>query len=300
VRSGVAFVVNPASGRGRGRRIWEQLEKQAGAYGMFEAAFTEHPRHGVELAKRFVEEGWPRVIAVGGDGTLNEVLNGVIGSESALGSVPLGTGNDWIRSVGIPSDPKAALEVAFKGQAVPSDVGLVEGHGYFLNVIGAGFDADVAQRIANAKGIVARLGPTPRYIASVLGSFRGYRPPLIRIHLDGHIAESRSTLLVAIGIAQYYGSGMRILPQAKIDDGLFDLAWGSDVRFKELLGLLRSIYKGKHIEHPKVSTATAKEVSLSSEGDTPFHIDGDVRGVLPIKVSILEKAIQVIVPGSTA
>ena len=296
MKPGVAFVVNPASGRGRGRRIWERLQPRAQELGLYEAAFTEAPRHGIELARRFAEEGWPRVIAVGGDGTLNEVLNGVVGSASAIGSVPLGTGNDWIRTVGIPRDPLKALEVAFKGETVPSDVGAVEGHGCFLNVIGAGFDADVAKRVSNAKGVVARLGPTPRDVASVLGSFRGYRPPLVRMYLDGREVVSRSTLLVAVGIAQFYGSGMKILPNARIDDGLFDVAWGCEVRFHELLGLLRRIYRGAHIGHPKVESAVARTVGLTSDAEVPFHIDGDVRGALPIKVSMIERGITVVVP----
>src|SRR5690349_15112774 len=107
--AGVAFVVNPASGRGRGRRIWKTLEPQARELGLCEAAFTERPRHGVELARRYADEGWERIVAVGGDGTLNEVLNGMIGSSSALGCVPLGTGNDWVRSVEIPHNPVKAL-----------------------------------------------------------------------------------------------------------------------------------------------------------------------------------------------
>jgi YegS/Rv2252/BmrU family lipid kinase len=294
--SRIAAIANPASRAGKSRSVRDTVRALAEESGV-EWIVTEHRGHARGIAERLASQGYERVIAVGGDGTLNEVANGLAGSETALAAVPAGTGNDWIRTVGVPRDPSQAWKLALSGQIEATDLAEVEGHGFCMNVLGAGFDAEVARRIADARGPLARLGPTPRYVAAVFGTFFGYERSTVRVRLDdGPMEEVPETLLVAVGVAKYYGSGMKVLPDAEIADGLLDVVWGSGITALELPGIMGRVFKGTHTSHPKVRTARCRSVSLESDSPTPFHIDGDVRTVLPITVRVREKALRIVVP----
>jgi YegS/Rv2252/BmrU family lipid kinase len=292
----IAVIVNPASCSGRSgetRRLIQELATKEGC----EIMPTSKRGHATEIAVRLAAAGFDRVVAVGGDGTLNEVANALAYSETALAAVPAGTGNDWVRTVAIPHDPNVAWHIAIHGRITETDLAEVEGHGYCLNVLGAGLDADVARRISNARGIVAKLGPKSRYVVSSIGAFARYKRATVRITIDGR--ETRTVpkvLLTAIGVAKCYGSGMQILPHAKIDDGLLDFIWGARVGAFELPGLLSKVYKGTHTDHRRVTLDRGKTITLESDSPVPFHIDGDVRGTLPIKVTVRPKALRIVVP----
>ncbi|MEX2245013.1 MAG: diacylglycerol kinase family protein [Fimbriimonadaceae bacterium] len=294
--SRIAVIVNPASRSGKSdavRRVVVELAEKH----RVPVFSTEHRGHATEIAARLSAEGFERVVAVGGDGTLNEVANGLAGTQTALAAVPAGTGNDWVRTVGVPRDPTQAWKLALTGQIEVTDLAEVEGHGFCMNVLGAGFDAEVARRIAAARGPLAGLGPTPRYVAAVFGTFFGYERSTVRVRLDdGPIEEVPETLLVAVGVAKYYGSGMMVLPDAEIADGLLDVVWGSGISVFELPGIMRRVFKGTHTSHPRVRTARCRSVTLESDSPTPFHIDGDVRGLLPITVRVRENALRIVVP----
>jgi len=175
----------------------------------------------------------------GGDGMMNLVGNAILGSDSVLGVVPCGTGNDWARTIGVSQVPEEALRTAFEGKVVLSDVGWVPGHRHFFNVAGIGFDAEVSRTIDALPQVIRALGSSPSYVISVLTTFLRYKSPDVSLMLDGQGVDVRKMLLLAIGIARYYGSGMMILPDAQIDDGLFDIAWGCDLKMSELSGLIR-------------------------------------------------------------
>lgn len=291
-----AVIVNPASCSGRATKVRSQVESFASRDGV-EVFRTAKRGHATEIAADLAAAGYERVIAVGGDGTLNEVANGLAFTETAMGAVPAGTGNDWVRTTAIPTDPSVAWHIATHGRIAESDLAEVQGYGYCLNVLGAGFDAEVARRIAGAKGLAAKLGPTPRYIGCTFGTFVGYDRATVRITIDGR--ETRTvpkTLLVAVGVARCYGSGMQILPHARIDDGQLDVIWGARVGAFELPGLMSRVFKGTHTDHRRVTLDKCKMITLESDGRVPFHIDGDVRGELPITVTVRPKALKIIVP----
>lgn len=292
----MAVVLNPASQSGGSADVKQSVRRLAEESGVATVFETERSGHGTELAREAVDKGFARVVAVGGDGTANEVMNALVRTPAALAVVPLGTGNDWVRTVGIPSDPVDAWNVAVDGRVVESDVGEAVGHRYFLNVAGVGFDAEVARCIGEASGLLAKLGPKPRYVSSVLKTFFGYRGADATLTIDGEERKLDKLFLMAIAVARFYGSGMVIAPDAEIDDGLFDLVWGRDVRMHELPGILSRIYKGTHISHPKVGSCQCKEVSLTSDVPLPFHLDGDVVGTLPVTFRIHEKALKIVVP----
>lgn len=292
----LAVVLNPASQSGGSADVKQTVRQLAVESGVATVFDTVRAGHGTELAREAVDKGFERVVAVGGDGTVNEVMNALVRTPAALAVVPLGTGNDWVRTVGIPNDPVEAWKVAVGGRVVESDVGEAVGHRYFLNVAGVGFDAEVARTIGEASGLLAKLGPKQRYEYSVLRTFFGYRGADTVLTIDGEERKLDKLFLLAVAVAKYYGSGMMIAPEAEIDDGLFDLVWGRDVRMHELPGLLSQIYKGTHISHPKVGSCQCKEVSLSSVVPLPFHLDGDVVGTLPVTFRIHEKALRIVVP----
>ncbi|MCH8977788.1 MAG: diacylglycerol kinase family lipid kinase [Armatimonadetes bacterium] len=289
----ICVILNPAGGRGAATRTWASICHNATG---IDVRQTQSPGDGIGLAREAVASGAKRVVAVGGDGTVNEVANGLFGTDTALAVVPAGTGNDWVRTVGIPSDPAEALEVALNGRLAVTDVGEAVGHRYFLNVAGVGFDAEVARCITEARGMLAKLGPTPRYLVSVLKTFFGYRGADVSATVDGEERKLDKMFLMAVAVARFYGSGMMIAPDAKTDDGLFDLVWGCDVRMHELPLLMKRIFKGAHLSHPKIDCAQCREITLRSPVPLPFHLDGDVAGHLPVTFKIHDKALKIVVP----
>ena len=292
----VAAILNPASNSGEASDVRKRILDLAPKSGV-ELFLTERRGHATEIARTLADKGYSRVIAVGGDGTLCEVANSLVQTDTALAAVPAGTGNDWVRSVGIPNDTSVAWHIATRGSIAMTDLAEIDGHGFCLNVLGAGFDAEVARRIAEARGILAKLGPKPRYVASVLSTIAGYKRPTLRLSIDGRETKVvPNALLVAVGVAKYYGSGMQILPNAVIDDGLLDVVWGANVSALELPGLLSQVYNGKHGDNRRVTMDRCKSIVLEADSPTSFHIDGDVRGVLPITVRIRPDALKIVVP----
>lgn len=292
----VCFIVNPTAGHGRALATWQRLEPVARSLGQYGVKFTQQARHGEQLAREAAAEGYDRVVAMGGDGTLNEVGNGLLGTDAALAVVPTGTGNDWVRSVGVPLDPEKALRIAFGGQLRRSDVGLAVGHRHFFNIAGIGFDAEVSKRINQYGRVLKTVGGTIPYLLGLAMTLVRFGGVDITVKLDGQeLYISRMTLL-AVGITRYYGGGMMILPEAEIDDGLFEVAWGEGLGRLELINLVGKIYKGGHVGHPKVSFRRVAAVEASSERPVAFHLDGDVVGTLPVAFQILPSALNVVVP----
>jgi diacylglycerol kinase (ATP) len=290
------FVVNPTAGHGRAGKIWKKIESLVASLGEYGVKFTERPRHGEELARQAVADGYDRVVSMGGDGTLNEVGNGLVGTGAALAVVPVGTGNDWVRTVGIPRDPEAAIRIAFGGRVVKSDVGLAVGHRHFFNIAGIGFDAEVSRRVNDYGPVLKAVGGTLPSLLGIVGTLFRFPGNRVTVALDEKAMQIDRMLLMAVGITKYYGGGMKILPDAIMDDGLFEIAWGHSMGKMELMSLVGKIYKGGHVGHPKVSFTRASRVVASSDGPVAFHLDGDVAGNLPVTFETLPGALDVVVP----
>lgn len=292
----LCFVVNPTAGHGRARKTWERIEPLAHSLGECGVKFTERRRHGEELARQAAREGYDRVVALGGDGTLNEVGNGLMGTGAALAVVPTGTGNDWVRTVGIPLDPEAATRIAFQGPAIPMDVGLAVGHRYFFNIAGIGFDAEVSRRVNDYGPVLKAVSGTIPSLLGILGTLFHFTGVKVAAELDGQRIEIPRMLLMAVGIARYFGGGMKILPEAVIDDGLFDVVWGDGLTRPELVQLVGKIYHGEHMGHPKVTLAHGRRLYATADKPVAFHLDGDVAGVLPVTFELKPGALRVVVP----
>lgn len=290
------FIVNPTAGHGRALKTWNRIEPRAAEYGEYGVKFTERPRHGEELARQAAREGYDRVISLGGDGTLNEVGNGLIGTGAALGLVPTGTGNDFVRTIGLERDPEEAVRVAFQGRLVKMDVGLAHGYRHFFNIAGIGFDAEVSRRVNDYGPVLKAIGGTLPSLLGIVGTLFRFPGAPIQVDLDGQVLKRERMLLMAVGIARYYGGGMKILPDAVINDGLFEVAWGEDLGRMELIKLVGKIYGGNHVGHPKVTMTRGRLLTASSPERVAFHLDGDVAGDLPVTFEILPGALDLVVP----
>src|SRR5579872_6180322 len=257
----------------------------------WQIAQTTGPGSATRIAAEAAASGADIVAAAGGDGTLNEVLNGVAGSRSALALLPMGTGNDFARTVGLYGRLPLAVQTLFDGDARPIDAGHVAGR-WFLNVAGCGFDAAVAER--------ANRGPrwlsgAPAYIAAVIATIARFRPAGLRLTLDGETRELRA-MLCSVANARFYGGGMRIAPDARLDDGLFDVCLLAEAGVLEFLTPFPRVFRGTHTAHPKVAMLRARQVGIESDRPLPLLIDGEVIGTTPAEFSLEPYAVRFLFP----
>lgn len=303
----LVVVLNPTSGRGRGARYRPQLQAALESVAQLQSVNnststqwriveTTGADSAEQLAKAAVAEGADVVVAAGGDGTCGAVVNGLMGSRARLGILPFGTGNDLARFLGIvPAQNSKHLELAVQhilfGTPRPVDVGRVNGR-WFINVAGCGFDAVVADRINRG---FRYLHGTPAYIAATLQSLVSFKAAHLRLTLDGETHELRA-MLCAVANAQGYGGGMRVAPNAVMDDGLFDLCVIGDVSRLEFLRAFPRVFKGTHTTHPQVSMFRARHVVLESDPPLPVLVDGEIIGTTPAEFALSPRALEVMVP----
>jgi len=236
------------------------------------------------------------VVAAGGDGTIHGVGQGLIGTDAVLGVIPMGTGNDLARTLGIPLDPVQAARSLFQSRPTPIDAILYRcegGEGCCLNVAGVGFDASVAQRINHGFRF---LKGTSAYLAAVGCCLATYRPVQLSISLDGTTLEA-DAMLCAIANAQYYGGGMKIAPEAKIDDGWIDVIVVRGISKLEFLRQFPRVFRGSHLSHPAVQSFRCKRVGIESRLPIPILADGEIVGSTPAEFEIAPRALRVAMPG---
>lgn len=291
-------IVNPVAGNGRSHRIWERLRARVEAVQAWRCVSTERAGHARELAHQAASAGYERVVAVGGDGTVNEVANGLAGTRTALAIIPTGSGNDSVRNLAIPSQPAEAAMLAAHGDAREVDLGTIRLAGratYFLNVAGFGFDAEVAYRVNRPPWMWLKvLGSTTPYVATVLYTLWAYRSARMRLDLDGQVHE-QPVFLVAVANGPCYGGGMRIVPPALPDDGLLDVCVVRQVSRIEVLKLVPRMYSGGHVGHPAVKLARCRELSVDADCRVRCHADGEIVGELPARFGVVPGALRCVV-----
>jgi diacylglycerol kinase (ATP) len=292
------FIFNPAAGRGRARRDLPRLRaalEKAGVSGDWKE--TRAPDHGIALAAESVREGVDVVVAVGGDGTENEVVGGLMSIPSekrpAFGLLPAGTGNDYAHLLGLsPRDPEGAARVLARGATRMLDVGDVNGR-FFANGVGVGFDGSVAENAAT----MTWMKGFPAYLVAVFITLAHWRNFGLTARVDGETLEGR-TLLAAIGIGPRSGGGFWLTPDARPDDGLFDFCRLGDFGKLEALRHLPKALTGKHVHLEKTTMRRAKEIVLSADRPITAHVDGNLlRGVAceePLVFRIHPGALRVI------
>ncbi len=270
---------------------------------------TEAPGHAQELARQAASQGHDRVIAVGGDGTVQEVVNGLIESETALslGILAGGAGNDLARSLHLPKRGEDALAVALGGALLRIDVGIASrGDGlrperrYFAAAGGVGFDAQVAAAMyRRAWWQRGRIG----YLLSTLWELQRFHNRTLRLRLDtpdGPLELERTALFIAFANGMYYGGGMQICPSATVLDGWMDLCIVGDISRLEAIRQLPGMYHGAHVTHPAVEFQRARSVTLEGDADTRVHLDGEPFGTVPLRLEIQHAALDVAAPPAVA
>jgi diacylglycerol kinase (ATP) len=291
-------IVNPIAGGGRAGRL----------VGWLRARLAARPDARLEVTSRRGDaERWAsdangkhdRVIAVGGDGTVQEAVNGLLdaGAATTLGIVPVGTGNDLARSLRLPRDPADAWTAAIGRASTTIDVARALGGGgrtrWFASAGGVGFDAEVARAMTRRRGW--QRGPAG-YLVTALSQLRGYANRPVRITLDDGETLERRILLVAVSNGEYYGGGMHIAPGALVDDGLMDLCIVGDIGRLAALAQLPNLYRGRHTDHPAVEMRRTRALIVEGDADTLVHLDGEPFGGLPLRVELRGAVLTVAVP----
>lgn len=280
----VRLIVNPQGGRRTGATAGRMAaDILRGGGWQVEVAPTEAPGHAAELARTAASEGCDLVVGVGGDGTLSEMLNGLVGTGIACGIIPCGTGNDFARFVGISCDVNQATRQILNGSPTPVDLGHLVSHSrYFINTVGVGFDARVTERINRrrriSRGLVA-------YVPAIVAELLRHSPLPALVEVDGQRFEDE-WLLVAVANGNAYGGGLKIAPQARCDDGLLDVVLVQHTGRLDVLRSLRLVMRGEHERHPKVRMLRTHHVTIQTETPTPALVDGDVLAETPLEIEI--------------
>jgi diacylglycerol kinase (ATP) len=297
------LIVNPAAGAGRTAKRWPRIKECLKKVGLkFEQDVTEAPGHAIELAKSAVSKGYKLIVSVGGDGTINEVVNGIYETgnlkDITLGIIGTGTGGDYIRTLGIPRNYLQSCEHLANSHKMTVDIGMVEHtvngqkkRRLFTNFAGLGFDAEVVR--ATTKKYKS-LGSVPSYLMGLLTTLICYHNREITLKIDGK-EEERKVCTIIMSNGKYGGGSMFIAPQADIKDGLFDVVIIGDLSKPDLLVSIPRLYRGTHLTHPKVTLMHAREVEIQTKNTTALQADGELLGEAPARFTILPSALTILV-----
>ncbi|HEY3359711.1 MAG TPA: diacylglycerol kinase family protein [Polyangia bacterium] len=303
------LVVNPRSGNGSVERRWGEIASTVReAFGSYEHAFTTGPEDATRIARRALEDGFELVVALGGDGTLNEVVNGFfdaagapVNPGAALGVIPVGTGGDFRKTLGLPNDIRAAA-AALRGRAVlQADVGrlsLVDGQGqprtrHFMNIASFGIGG-LVDHIVNTTS--KALGGRLSFFLATARAAIAYRNQPVRLSFDGEAPIELRINNVAVANGQYFGGGMHIAPKARLDDGFFDVVAIGDLSALDLALKMRHVYAGTHLDMPKVLYRRARHVKaepVDPAAKVLLDVDGEQPGAIPSIFELLPGAVRV-------
>ncbi len=299
-------IVNPNAGKRKGEKDWLEIAAALAEAGIaYTNVFTEHRNHAVLLARKYIENGYRNIIVVGGDGTLNEVVNGIFtqshipANEITLGMIPVGTGNDWCRMFNIPGDYKQAVKLITKNKIFVQDTGTIkyisnEGKEitrYFINMAGMGFDALVAQKTNKQKDL-GKSNPLS-YVVNIFSSLFSYTVTKVTILVDSEKIVS-DIFSMSVGICQYNGGGMKQAPGALPDDGLFDMTIIRPIgKFKIIRNIIK-LFDGSFTRMPEVSTYRSSKIIIHSEPPMYMEADGESLGHTPFVFNIIPQSLNVV------
>jgi YegS/Rv2252/BmrU family lipid kinase len=298
-------IVNPNAGNGKGRKDWEKISAHLrNANISFTVCFTEKKGHAIKLTLEAIAEGFRNIITVGGDGTLNEVVNGVFSNtvcpttDVVLSLIPVGTGNDWGRMFGIPLDYEKAVNIIAEKKTLVHDIGLVSFFNgnekklrYFINIAGLGFESVVVKK-TNIQKDNGRGGKLI-YFYNLLTSLLAYKNTKSEITIDGEILHA-DIFSLNVGNGRYCGGGMRQTPRAIPDDGLLDVTIINGMGKFEIIRNLKILYNGKILQHPKIDGYKCKNIKVTSEEVMFAEADGESLGRTPAEFSIIPSGIKIV------
>jgi diacylglycerol kinase (ATP) len=301
-------IVNPNAGKRKGEKDWPEISALlTGAGFEFIHEFTAHRDHATTLTEKYIREGFRKIIVVGGDGTLNEVVNGIFRQDKVMttdvtvGMIMVGTGNDWGRMYHLKDEYKKAVKILKKQRLFIQDAGLVkyqegpnEIQRYFVNLAGLGFDALVVRMTNNTKEKGG--GGTMAYLLNLLKGLFRYHHTYLNIEVDGESIYNGKVFSLSVGICKFKGGGMMTLPFAIPDDGLFDITIFKNVTKLTVIRHIHKLYDGTFTDLPFVQTHRGKSIHVTSTAreQSQLETDGESLGHTPLVFEIIPKSIKII------
>jgi diacylglycerol kinase (ATP) len=303
------IILNPAARHGAGGRLRSTIERALDRAGLaFDVVQTEGPGHATELARDAAHAGCRTIVAAGGDGTVHEVANGILtsdrASDAALGLIPIGTGNDFVKMIPGARTRELALATLTHGTVAAFDVGRARWQGrteYFMNALGTGIDVEVVRRMRRTRFVPGGV----LYVAAVLRALVHYRPQPVRIDIDGEPIEQR-IMLLAVANGTCIGGTFQICPTARADDGLFDVCLVGELPIVGNVRLIPRVIRGTHAGYAAVTSRRGRAIRLSSRAAGPlfFQLDGELReladGRTGVEVEVQPARLNVIHDGARA
>jgi YegS/Rv2252/BmrU family lipid kinase len=287
------FIINPYAGKGKTSQyipVIEELCKENSLEYIIEV--TKAPGDATEIVRGYTSKEEMRVYSVGGDGTLNEVVNGMWGSKSSLAVIPSGSGNDFIRNIYDNQNLKEILKDSIVGETAAVDLGKLNGK-YFINISSVGLDAEIAYKAIKLKKLPF-IPSKFAYLLSIFITIFGYKSRKLKITMDD-VEINSETLLIAIANGKFYGGGMKVAPTAEITDGCFDICHVKKVGPFKIIRLFPKLIKGIHGSIKEVSFYKSKNVRIICEEEFSVNIDGEVQRMKEVTFEIVPKAINVVV-----
>lgn len=303
---GTFVVVNPASAAGATGRRWDSIARALRReLGPFEHAITEGPRHATALTRRALEDGFRRIVAVGGDGTLSEIANGFFAGrrprarDAILGVIPRGTGSDLARTLGIESVLDIACARLARGTTRVIDVGyasFLDHHGrtterVVLNAASFGCGGAVAAAVGTR---AKRLGGRLAFMLTTARTLLRYRDQTVSVRIDDGALETLTITCCAVCNGRFFGGGMHVAPEASLDDGRLDVTVWQGFGLRDFIVKRRALYDGTHVHDPGTRTHRAARLYATSDERVPLEIDGEAAGTLPATFEIIPAALRVL------
>jgi diacylglycerol kinase (ATP) len=308
--SATLFIVNPASARGTTRKRWQAARKQFIKAGLtFDEQQTTKAGEAVNITKTAIKEGIKNIIAVGGDGTLNEVVNGYLDEseialkqEVAIGLLPSGTGSDFRRSIGFSKNEDSIRAiVAAKTRLIDAikveffDQGGKKITRYSMNVVSFGLGGEVTTYVNNWRATWPNwIGGNIRFVAAAVLALKQFQNRNVTVTIDDKSTFSIQSNLIVVGNGRFAGGGMMLAPQAELDDGLLDVVLTNCATRMDVIGELPRVYSGGLLKNPKVALYKAKTVLIEANEKLAIDIDGETVGFTPAKVTIVPRAVRLI------
>jgi len=302
----IKLVANPAAGNYAVSKNWSTVQKNLHRiWGDFSAELTTKPGDAIQITQRALQEGYENIVALGGDGTINEVVNGFfennrpVNPEAKLGIIPMGTGGDLVKTLKIPEDLEAAARRIEIGCIQKCDLGIVSYQTlherrsrYFINIADAGFGATVVEKVQQSS---KALGPFFTYLTGLLRGLASYKNQPMRITIDHNFEHEGIFTAVVVSNGQFFGGGMWVAPKARLDDGQFEVVIIGDISRPEIIANVHKIYNGTLESHPKIRYLQGKKISLGSDSGVQVEADGEQLGTLPATFEILPAMVNVLV-----
>jgi YegS/Rv2252/BmrU family lipid kinase len=301
-KSGSWFIIaNPTSGNRNFSKQWKEIQQLLTNKKIdFSVAFTQFSKHEIELVTTAIQQGFRNIISIGGDGTLHHVVNGIMlqryvkTSDITIAVIPLGTGNDWIKTYNIPNNVEKAIEIIHRNKTILQDIGVLETDtitiSYFNNVAGLGYDGYIVHKLNTLK----RFGAIAYLLAGISGLLF-YKKSVYTIIFDDKTIET-NCLMTLFGICKFSGGGMQFTKDINPSDGFFDITIAKNLNLFDLIYNIKKLYDGNIVHHKKIETYKTKKITVIPKTTKPFiQADGELIGTGKVTAKIIEKAVRFVV-----